>query len=93
MLLDLVKTALCLWTIALLPKPSNVEVGSRGKVTFRRLLYFTIEKVIVIVRIIIDLLERLVYIGIAGHVLLIVTNVKNAAWVRSVRAFGIIVNR
>ena len=93
MLLDLVKAPLCLWTVALLRKPSDVEVSSRSEVIFRRLLYFTIEKVIVIVSIIVDLLERLVYIGIAGHVLLIVTNVKNAAWVGSVRAVGIIIDR
>jgi hypothetical protein len=60
MVLDPVKTALRLGAITLLPESSYIEIGRCGKVVFRRVSYFVIEEVVVVVSITIDLLQRAV---------------------------------
>jgi hypothetical protein len=56
MILDLVKTALRLRAVTLLPESSYIEIGQHGKVVFRQVPYFVIEEITVVVSIIINLL-------------------------------------
>ena len=86
MVFDPVKSALCPWTITLLPEPSYIEIGSCSEVVFRRVSYFIIEEVIVVVRITVD-------ISIAGRVRLIVADVEKAFCVGFARAVGLIIKR
>ena len=84
MVFDPIKTVLGLGTIALLPESSYIEIGSFGAVVLRRLLYFTIKKVVVIIGIIINLLQQFIYISITSIVHIIV--VENAVQIGFARA-------
>jgi hypothetical protein len=54
--LDLVKTALRLRAITLLPELSYIKISQYGKVVFRQVSYFVIKEIVVIVSITINLL-------------------------------------
>jgi hypothetical protein len=54
--LDLVKTALRLRAITLLPKLSYIKISQYSKVVFKQVLYFVIKEIVVVVSITINLL-------------------------------------
>jgi hypothetical protein len=59
MLLDSVKSVLRLRAVTLLPESSHIEVVRFGNVVLRRVSYFAVEDVIVvIVGVVVDLLQR-----------------------------------
>src|SRR2546429_440253 len=94
MLLDPVKTVLRLRAVTLLPESSYVEVGRCGNVVLRWVSYFTVENVIVVVvGVVVDLLQRTLYIGVACCVRLIAAAVKKAVCVEVARAVAIVVGQ
>jgi hypothetical protein len=93
MVLDPIKTVLCLVTIPLLAEPSNIEICSCGDVVLRQVSYFALEEVVVSVNITVDLLQRLLYIGFTGRACLIVATVEETIYVGVARAVELIVER